>query len=300
MGERFDFICTPPGFDVPAGACDTHMHVFGPAETYPYSGSRGYTPPDATLADYQAVAAKMGIERTVFVQPSSYAEDNRCMLDAMKGMGAPARGIVGIKPDVAEAELAAMRELGVRGVRINMNHAGESGADGLIAMMTPIAERIRPYGWHIQGFLPADALPAVPPVIDSLPVDLVIDHMGMFRASSFESHPGWPAMKALLGTGKVWVKLSGAYRVNDGVDGKYGMVPPLAQALIDLAPERMVWGSDWPHTPPHPKGDARFGVTPFRRLDPGQLLALLADWAPDPALRKRILVDNPARLYDYP
>ncbi|MEX2643170.1 MAG: amidohydrolase family protein [Acetobacterales bacterium] len=300
MGERFDFTCSAPRFAVPPGACDTHMHVFGPPEKFPYSPKRTYTPPDATLEDYQAVTRTLGITRTVFVQPSAYADDNRCMVDAMLRMGEPARGVVVVKPDVAESELERLHDAGARGVRLNMNSVGQQDPEALVALLGPVARRIAPYDWHIQGYVGADMLPVLPSLAEALPVDLVLDHMGSLPGSSFEGHKGWPAMRALLDTGKVWVKLSGAYRVNDGVDGEYGMVPPLAQALIEAAPERMVWGSDWPHTPHHGHDPVPDGhVTPYRGLDTGGLLDLLADWAREATTRQRILVDNPAALYDY-
>lgn len=300
MAGKPDFPCSTPRFAVPDGACDTHMHVFGPPDRYPYSAARTYTPPDATLADYQAVAAALGVTRTVFVQPSSYAADNRCMLDAMAAMGAGARGVVVIEPDIAEAELEALHEAGARGVRLNMNNPALRDPDTLVAAARPIAERIAPYGWHLQGYVAPEMLPVLARLVEALPTDLMIDHMGMLPASGFEAHAGWPAMQALLATGQVWVKVSGAYRVNDGVDGEYAMVEPLARALIDAAPERIVWGTDWPHTPPHGTDpDTHGAVLAFRGLDTGGLLDLLADWVPDAALRNRILVDNPARLYGY-
>ncbi len=300
MAANPEFPCSKPRFAVPDGACDTHMHVFGPPDRYPYAAQRNYTPRDATLADYQAVADTLGITRTVFVQPSSYASDNRCMIDAMKEMGEGARGVVVIEPDIPEAELEALHEAGARGVRLNMNNPALRDPDTLVATATPIAERIAPYGWHLQGYVEPGMLGVLARLVEALPTDLVIDHMGMLPASSFEAHPGWPAMQALLATGQVWVKVSGAYRVNDGVDGEYGMVPPLARALVEAAPHRCVWGTDWPHTPPHGKTPVSDdAVVSYRGLDTGGLLDLLADWVPDESQRNRILADNPARLYGY-
>lgn len=294
------FPCTAPRFTPPPGACDTHMHVFGPPSRYPYLPVRSYTTPDASLADYQRVRDRLGLARTVFVQPSVYGEDNRRLLDAMAQLGATARAVVVVGADVTMAELQALDAAGARGVRLNLQSVGLADPGRLTAALRPLAARIAELGWHIQLFMAPGLLPALASAAAELPVPLVVDHMGLLPASSFQHHPGWSAMCRLLEGGQTWVKLSGAYRVNDGVDGDYAMVTPLARALLQAAPERMLWGSDWPHTPRHDQQPTAAGtVTPFRGLDTGALLDLLADWAPDQALRQAVLSDNPARLYRF-
>ena len=283
--------CPPPDPDprtpalaVPTGACDCHFHIFGPAARYPYAASRTYTPPDAPVEAYRRVMAALGLERCVIVQPSVYGTDNACTLDAMARLGPGCRGVAVIDETVDEAALDDMHRAGIRGVRFNILYTG--GVE--VGRVRAVAERIAPLGWHIQFLLDGRGLAELADDLGVLPVPIVIDHLGHAPAEVGIGHPGNRALLALLGEGRCWVKLSAAYRVSRRAPG-YEDAAPLARALIEAAPERVVWGSDWPHP----------GVVGAMPND-GNLLDLLGQWTNDAALRHRILVDNPAALYGFP
>lgn len=274
---------TPPGNALPPGACDSHFHIFGPQDRYPYAAERNYTPPDAGVAEYLKLVETLGIERQVIVQPSVYGTDNTRTLDALRELGQSCRGIVVIAPETPLVELRAMHDLGVRGVRFNAVTGGSAGVDALEAMAAWIA----PLGWHIQLFLKGEIYPQIEPILKRLPVDFVIDHMGQTMTEKGVDDPGFKAVLRLIENGHGWAKIIGAYRISS--DGPpYSDAAPFAEALIEAAADRIVWGTDWPH--PDVKGEMP---------DDGPLLDLLSGWAPDAALRRRILVDNPARLYGF-
>lgn len=299
MSDRFPFKASRPGFTPPAGACDCHTHVFGPVERYPFAPSRAYVPMDALPGDARTMMDRLGLDRIVFVQPSPYGPDNRCMLDAMAEFGPAARGVAVIDESTPDAELGRLHEAGVRGVRLNIATSGDDTGEPLGARCEALARRVAGHGWHLQLFIAPDALVELEPTLKTLPVPCVIDHMGLLPPAGFRDHSGFRALTRLLDTGNCWVKLSGAYRVADS-DTDFAPAAPLAQALVAARPDRLVWGSDWPHTPHH-KGapDPSDERKPYRGIDTGRLLDLLADWAPDDAVRNRILVENPARLYDF-
>jgi predicted TIM-barrel fold metal-dependent hydrolase len=267
----------------PAGACDCHAHVFAPLELAPMVPERGYTPPPASLEDFRAMHRVLGIERAVIVQPSVYGTDNRVTLEAIAGYGPQCRGVAVVDPAIGAEELAAMHRAGIRGVRFNLSFAGGLGLESL----ETIAAMIAPFGWHLQLLLDARELPELSPRLARLPVALVVDHMGHMRVDHGLDHAGIRALLDLVGSGRAWVKLSGQYRIT--VAGPpYADVAPLARALIAANPERAVWGTDWPHP-------AHEGPMP----NDGDLLDGLLEWAPDEALRRAILADNPARLYGF-
>lgn len=262
-----------PAIAVPQGACDTHMHIVGPYSAYPLQETRSLQPPEATLDDYRRVQRITGLSRNVIVQPSFFAKDNRCTLESTQALGANARAVVVIDPDIDDSELAAMHRAGARGVRIQRVVAG--GAS--IADIETLAACIQPFGWHIQLYLDAEDLVDLVPTLRRLPVDVVFDHMAHVRRGSTLTSAGFAALLGLLDGGRTWVKLSNARFEPDG---------ERARRLIAANPERMLWGSDWPHV-------AYEENVP----DEGKLLDLLAQWAPDEDERRRILVDNPASLY---
>ena len=274
---------TAPQDPVPSGACDSHFHIFGPKDRYPYATERNYTPPDASVANYRKLIETLGIERQVIVQPSVYGTDNARTLDALREFGQTCRGVVVIAPETPLAELRAMHDLGVRGVRFNAVTGGSAGVEALEAM----AARIAPLGWHIQLFLRSEIYPWIEPVLKRLPVDFVIDHMGQTMTAKGVDDPGFKAVLRLIDQGHGWAKITGAYRISSN-GPPYSDSAPFAKALIQAAPDRIVWGTDWPH--PDVKGEMP---------DDGSLLDLLSEWAPDIVLRRRILVDNPARLYGF-
>jgi predicted TIM-barrel fold metal-dependent hydrolase len=266
----------------PDGACDCHCHVFGPPDRYPLSPGRAYTPAEASLAGYKAIADALGLTRCVIVQPSVYGTDNRCTLDAVAALGpARARAVAVVDAGFDAAALRRLHEAGARGARFN----AVSGNGTPLDQMATLAARIAPLGWHLQLYLDGADLPGLAPVLAELPVPVVIDHMGQVPTAKGVAHPDFQALLRLLSGGRAWVKLCG-YRVSSAGQ-PFRDVAPQAKALIAAAPERCLWGTDWPH--------ANFAG----RVDAGELLDLLGDWAPDAATRRRILVDNPATLYGF-
>jgi 2-pyrone-4,6-dicarboxylate lactonase len=273
----------PVRINVPKGACDCHAHLFGPQPRYRYDPSRRYTPPDALLTDYIAMLRRLGVERGVLVQPSVYMTDNSVLLDALAEKRCPLRGIAVFNADISDRELERMHVLGVRGVRLNLRHA--TGVSGDIAPR--MAERIKPLGWHIQFRINPEEFVTVESVLKKLPVDYIIDHMGQVPTEEGLNSPSFQAILRLVKGGRCWIKLSAPYRMGT-LEAPYDDVTPFAQALIAANPDRMVWASDWPHT-----------TLTKRMPNDGDLLNLLATWAPDAVTQRKILVDNPARLYGF-
>jgi len=282
---------------LPAGSTDCHMHVFGPGDRYPLLASRRYRPQEASLADYAAMAGGVGLERIVFVQPSPYGTDNSCMLDALREVGPRGRGVAVIDAATPEAELDRMHDAGVRGIRINAETYGLHDPEAIGAVLRVLAGRVRRLGWHVQLFAALETLAALAPVIAALEVPVVIDHMGLARAGNGTGHVAFEALLRLVENG-VWIKLSAPYRISDaGPD--FTDAGPIAAALIAANAERVVWGSDWPHTGKHTGASDPDAVLPHRSIDDVLVLERLRDWAGTPAQLDRILVHNPARLYGF-
>jgi len=299
MSERFPFVANPPCFVPPPHACDCHIHVFGPAANYPYVEGRTYTPPEALPEDGLTMLHTLGMERVVLVQPSIYGTDNSRMLDAMATLGKMARGVAVVADEVPKSELERLHAAGVRGLRLNVEAVERGDFEEFARRMNHLARRICDIDWHLELHVGPHLLEALVPVVEGLPVDIVFDHMAKIPADEAPDHPGLAAVQHMLRGGHCWLKLSGAYRVSRKGE-HYEDVAQLAIALLDANPDRIVWGSDWPHTPPHSRYPAPDGeVMPFWQLDTGQLLDLLADWVPDELVRKGILVKNAARLYDF-
>lgn len=289
---------TPPRMAVPRGACDSHVHIFGPFDAYPLAAQRAYTPQPALLSDLLAMLEGGHIERAVLVQPSAYGTDNRCMLAALAEQPRRLRGVAVVDPEISIGELEKMHALGVRGVRLNLvSGGGLSGAE-TARLVDAVAGKIAPLGWHLQLFVNNAIIDDVAPRVPHLPVPVVFDHMGFLQAARGASQPGYAALLKLAGSGRAWVKLSGAYRVSPDEYGN-AQVTALARALIAANPERMVWASDWPHIGEHAPGHhAEPSPVEYRRMDYGRLVSMLADWT-DAAGIEHMLVRNPAALYDF-
>ena len=289
---------SPPGFAVPAGSCDCHVHLFGPHEHYALSKKRLYTPAPATVSDLLSMLDAAGMARAVLVQPSAYANDNRCQLDALAAHPDRFRVVAVIDPELDTRELERMNAGGVRGVRLNLaSSGGRSGAE-TARLVEALAERIAPLGWHLQMFIPIATIDDIAPVVGRLPVDVVLDHMGLPDAARDTAQPGFPALLKLLESGRAWVKLSGPYRISPDAYGN-AQVVTLARALVAANPDRVVWGSDWPHIGKHAHhvgGEAP--AVDYRPLDYGRLLSVLTEWVSADDLT-RILVHNPATLYGF-
>jgi predicted TIM-barrel fold metal-dependent hydrolase len=273
-----------PRLALPPGACDCHAHVFGPAARFPYAPERRYTPPDCPAPMYVRVLRTIGCERAVIVQPSVYATDHSATLDALTSGLFAFRAVAVIAGGESDAALAALHAAGVRGARLNLHTAGAGLA---LADAERIARRIAPLGWHLQIYAGIATLPDLDGLLARLPVPVVIDHMGLPDVAAGIDAPGFRALRRALAGGRCWAKLSGAYRMSRTAP-RYPEVMPYARALVAANPERLVWGSDWPH--PNFEGPMP---------DDGDLVDLLAEWMPDEATRRRVLVDNPARLYGF-
>jgi predicted TIM-barrel fold metal-dependent hydrolase len=278
-----------PKLKAPPGACDTHAHIIGPFDRFPLAEDRGYTPPVSDLAAFEIFQKTLGIDRAVIVHPSCYGTMMDITVDAVTRMGEHARGIAVVEPSITDAELDRLNEAGFRGLRFTALLKG--GAD--VGGITTMAERIKRLGWHIQMFIDAqNQLEDLLPALSTLPVDLVIDHMGHFQPDAGVDHPAFQAILDLVKGGRCWVKLSGAYRASNAAPGEAAPWPDMtdyATALIETRADRMVWATDWPHVmlwdKPMPEG--------------ADLLDWALSWNVDDATMKQILVDNPAELYGF-
>jgi D-galactarolactone isomerase len=268
---------------VPTGACDTHIHVYDPRT--PLAPNALGPAPVASVEDYRAVQSRLGLTRAVIVQPTAYGFDNACTLAGIAALGLErTRGVAVVDGAVSDAELARLTQGGIRGVRFQML---PGGAIPSWELLDRIAARVQEVGWHVQLQLDGRTLPDRVAQIRAWPGRIVIDHIGKFLEPVPLDHPGFRTLASLLDTGRVWVKLSAPYEVSKTGAPRYEDVGRTARELVRLAPERMLWASNWPHP----------GQT--QRPDETDLLNLLGEWAPDEALRQRILVDNPAEVYGF-
>ncbi len=289
---------TPPAFHVPAGACDCHVHIFGPQSRFPLEAKRLYTPAPVSMDDLASLQEALHLERAVVVQASPQGTDNACLLEALSQRPSSTRGIAVVGDDIGHDALAAMSRVGVRGIRLNLETYGIEDPVAVGARLKAAAERVAPLGWHIQLYARASLLAALADLIAGLPCPIVADHFGRVRAADGVDHPDLRVLLALVRTGKVYVKLSAPHRISDRAD--YADVEPIAVAFTEAAPERMLWGSDWPHSQVPPRSRrSRSGFDPYRTEDDGANLNRLARWIPDPGQLRRILFDNPARLYSF-
>jgi predicted TIM-barrel fold metal-dependent hydrolase len=269
-----------PRLEVPEGATDSHFHLFGPASRL--VAEREYTPPEITPAQARHLFDTLGVTRAVVIQPSIYGYDNRAQLAGAAQIGLPVRAVVVVPHDTPDRELAQLHAQGARALRFILAHPGGLPLEGLERQ----AARMRELGWHVQFLAKGPQLVELEPRIAALPCGAVIDHLGMIRPADGIAQPAFQALLRLVRRGH-WVKLSGAYRLSQQPP-PYRDLAPYVHALVDAAPERILWASDWPHA-------FVKGVMP----NTTDLLDLLADWVPDAGIRRRILVDNPAALFGF-
>ncbi len=276
MSERRPKLAAPPG------ACDTHMHFYdAQVPGAPGTFMPGHFPVDA----YRAMQKRLGLDRVIVVQPNAYATDNRVTLNAIRALGAGAKGVAVVKPGVSDAELDRLTKGGICALRIMTLHGGTLGFD----VMDELMARVHPFGWHANIQLDGRELPKVEAQIKRLPGKFVVDHNGKFLEPVAPESEAFKSLLRLVDTGRCWVKLSAPYETSKTGGPKYEDVGRLAKVLVKHAPERMLWASNWPH-PSAPKD---------RIPDDADLLDLLLDWAPDDATRRKILADNPAELYGF-
>ncbi|TWD85637.1 putative TIM-barrel fold metal-dependent hydrolase [Variovorax beijingensis] len=274
-----------PSRALPAGACDSHMHIFDPR----FAPSRHWKrqPPRAEVAAYRQLQERLGTSRTVVVNPSTYGTDNACMLDALAQLGTSARGVAVVGAEVDDAQLERLAAQRVCGLRVNFVTPQSWGAT-TPDMLTALARKAARLGWHIQVFVHPGQLVELAPLLEALPAPLVVDHMARIDPAEGPAGAAFATLRRLLDRGNTWVKLSGVYmRSREGAPA-YGDAQALARALVRAAPERMLWGSDWPHTTEAPG-----------TVDDAGLLNVLRAWCGDDGVMDRILVDNPARLYGF-
>jgi predicted TIM-barrel fold metal-dependent hydrolase len=289
---------TPVNFDVPANACDCHTHIFDPAH-FPFAASRTYTPEPASVRELLSMHRALHLDRVVIVQPSVYGTDNSCMLDALKQIGAGARGVAVIDDATTDADLDAMQSAGVRGVRINFQTTAQVNPDDARRRFAAMLERAQGRNWIVQIYARLDVIEAIKDQVMAAPVPVVFDHLGGAQASLGLTQPGFSTLLSLLSAGKAYVKISGEYRSSTEAPD-YADAAPLAKAMMATNPSRILWGSDWPHPDSAAKpGRAASDLAPLFQIDDGRLFNLFAAWAPDAALRKMILVENPAKLYGF-
>jgi predicted TIM-barrel fold metal-dependent hydrolase len=269
----------------PANAADCHMHVYDPR--FPESNPRpGRNPQNATVSDYRLLQKRTGTTRVVVVQPRNYATDNGVTVDALRQLGATARGVAVVRPTITDAELKSLNDAGIRGIRFSLG-----GANAVVSwdMVEPLSKRVNELGWHVQFNVDGDDIVAHADLLRRLPSQTVFDHLGHPALPAGIAHPSHTILRGLLDRGRTWIKLSGAYSNSKIGPPDYPEATKIAQAFVNAAPERLVWGSDWPHP------SEQNGTLP----DDALLFDLLAVWAHEESTRRRILVENPEILYGF-
>lgn len=266
----------------PPGACDCHAHVFGPQTRYPFAPNAAYIAPDSTVEDYARLLKTLGCQRGVIVQPSVYGTDNSATVDALRSGLMEFRGVAVVKADVTDRELQTLHDAGVRGIRVNIS----SATPGMtLEQAQALAPRLKAMGWHIQFFLDLKTLTDAEAKLGAFDLPIVIDHFGRVNATEGVDGAACRTLLRLVSRPNVWAKLIGPYFLSTRPP-LFPDVTPIVQAVVAAAPDRVVWGTDWPHPSAH-------GGMP----NDGDLADMLATWVPDAAQRKRVLVDNPERLY---
>ena len=277
-----------PRLRLPPLSCDCHAHICGPQARYSYAPERTYTPPDALLPQYQHMLSKVGVERAVLVQPSVYGTDNTVMLDALKVAGQRFRGVAVVADNVTQGELARLHSAGVRGARVNVVDVKDRKKGTLpIAELEQLALKIKPLGWHLEFLMHVDEFPDLYRMFGSFPVPTVYGHLGYMKTAQGLDAPGFQALLRLLSEGHAWVKLTGPYRISSQ-PLPYADTNVFARTLIEAAPARVVWGSDWPHV--------RIASS---MPNDAELVDLLGEWVVNPELLDRVMVKNPQQLYGF-
>ncbi|WFU79086.1 amidohydrolase family protein [Bradyrhizobium sp. CIAT3101] len=275
----------PPRLNVPADACDCHHHIYDGRFPVSPHWKQGF-PPGATVTDYRLLRRRLGTTRSVVVQPSTYGIDNRCLVDALGQLGSSSRGVAVVDTDVKDEELQALADAGVRAIRVNFVSPQTWGTT-TPDMLATLAKRVAAFGWHVQILMTADQIVAHESVIRVLPTKVVIDHLGRIPQPDGVRHPGFAAVRRLLDEGRTWVKVTEPYE-DSKLGPPYADASEVARAYVQAAPQRILWGTDWPHP-------TQRGTKP----DDALLVDLLAEWASDDATRQRILVENPAELFGF-
>jgi 2-pyrone-4,6-dicarboxylate lactonase len=290
---------TSPGFVLPANATDCHSHIFDP-ERFPYVPNRRYTPPPATVGDLLRMHDAFGIQREVLVQPSVYGTDNSCMLAALQQLGARARGIAVIDKSFSRSQLDDLIAAGVRGVRINLEVNKDADPSLAIERIKQTADQLAGTGLMIVVYAAMPVVVACAATLSAVPNPVLIDHFGLAKSAGGTTQSGFVELLNLMKSPNVFMKLSGPYQISNQSPA-YSDITPIAKAMIAASPERVVWGSDWPHTggANRPANYKPTDIEHFRVEDDGRDIGLILDWAPDAPQRQKLLVSNPARLFGF-
>jgi predicted TIM-barrel fold metal-dependent hydrolase len=290
---------TPVRFAVPPDACDCHTHAIGDPAKYPFTPMRSYTPQQASVEELQALHRALHVARVVIVQPSVYGTDNACTLDAIRRLGANARGIAVIDDAAPNEVLDEMETAGIRGIRINLATTGQTDADTARRRFDAAVKRVAGRKWHVQMYATLPVISAIQRDVASAPVPVVFDHFGGAQAAGGIGQPGFDVLVDLVRTGRAYVKVSAPYR-GSTAGPAFADMGPFAKALIAANVQRVLWGTDWPHPDTSRRPGQRLEeVAPHLHIDDGLVFNQLAEWAPDPAARKTMLVANPASLYRF-
>jgi predicted TIM-barrel fold metal-dependent hydrolase len=291
---------TKINFEVPAGACDCHVHIFGDPARYPFFAGRTYTPETASVSEVRTLHDALHLDRVVVVQPSVYGTDNACTLDAVRQLGNRARGVAVIDANTPDTALDEMARAGIRGIRLNLATSGITDPAAALQRFQSAADRVKARGWHIQLNTSLKVIDALSPQLLASPVPLVFDHFGGAVAAAGVQQPGFGALVNLVRAGKAYVKISAAGDQVSTNAPSYPDVTPFARALVAANSERVLWGTNWPHPDSNRvPGRKNTDIAPLMQTDDGRILNLLPVWVPDPVTRKAILVDNPARVYGF-
>jgi predicted TIM-barrel fold metal-dependent hydrolase len=281
---------------MPGNSCDCHSHIIGPYDSYPMVESRVYTPPTASVSELLKLHKDLGIDRSVLIQPSFYGTDNRCLLDALLEIGSSCRGVAAIAPDATESELDNLSRSGIVGIRIN-HTGGTRDPNALSALIDRVGRQAAELGWHVQVFFPLPLIGSLAPTIERSPAPFVLDHYAGAKATG-TGQEGFDAVLGLLKSGKAYAKLSAPYHEAHGP--AYAGMAELARAFINANPERVLWGSDWPHTPwIRNPADSKLSVTPFYQVDNVELLERFLELVPKDGVKEQILVKNPESLFHF-
>jgi len=281
---------------LPSGAIDCHIHIVGPQSKYPMTENRVYTPPEASVADLRKMRMETGVPRQVVVQPSFYGFDNSCTSDAIAELGRSARGVAVVPQNVTDAQLLRLNSAGFVGARLNLATASITDEYRAAALILGLTEKLRPFRWHLQINTELPMIEKLAPIVGTLTVPVVFDHMGNPDASLGIEQPGFKALLALCRTRNIYAKLSAPYNASKLPD--FSDVAPFARALIAARPDHMLWGTNWPH-PAAVRAPSVSEISPYQVVDNANLVRLFMEWCPDAATRKMILVDTPARIYGF-
>jgi predicted TIM-barrel fold metal-dependent hydrolase len=283
--------------DVPIGACDCHVHVIGPQSTYPMVVDRVYTPPECGVPELRAHLQRLNLSRVVLIQPSFYGSNNNFQLLCAKEMGDSARVVIVIDEKTSDQELAKMVSMGARGIRINLSTSNTVDSEAARKQLVEVAQRIKDFDLHIQIYASAQVISGIADTIRTLPVPVVLDHFASIKAKGFQKQVELPVILDLVKSGQAYIKLSGIYRISSA-SPDYAEVKDLARLYVETNPDRILWGSDWPHTNTLP-GIPATEVTPYRIVDDVRIFGFLPDWIPNPQNLVKALVSNPERLYRF-